>query len=179
MSFVLGFAGSNSSTSINYQLTRYTISLVRSSETRLLDMADHSFPMYSQDYEKEYGFSDTLIGFNKDIQNAKGIILSVNEHNSNPSAYFKNVIDWLSRMERKFIEGKKVLLMSTSPGKRGGKSALEITEKMLSRFGATITGTFSLSAFYDNFDVNKGILDPDLAKEHARVLNNFLDTIHD
>jgi len=61
--------------------------------------------MYSEDYEREKGFSNSLIEFKNDIQDSKGIILSVNEHNSNPSAYFKNLIDWLSRVDRKFIDG--------------------------------------------------------------------------
>ncbi|MFS4469152.1 NADPH-dependent FMN reductase [Maribacter sp. 2210JD10-5] len=175
MSYILGFAGSNSSTSINFKLVRHTISLTTSFETKLLNMTNYPFPMYSEDYEKENGFSNSLVEFKNDVQNASGIILSVNEHNSNPSAYFKNVIDWLSRLDKKFISGKKVLLMATSPGKRGAKSSLEISEKLLSRFEAEITDTFSLPSFNDNFSVEAGITDEKLAQEHATVLKNFLD----
>jgi NAD(P)H-dependent FMN reductase len=177
MSYILGFAGSNSSTSINYKLVRYTASLINGRELRLLDMAKYPFPMYSEDYEKEHGFSNSLVEYKEDIKKASGIILSVNEHNSNPSAYFKNLIDWLSRVDKDFIREQKVFLMATSGGKRGAQSSLEVCEKVLSRFGAEITDTFSLPSFTDNFDVDKGILDTALASEHSEKLETFLASI--
>lgn len=178
MPYILGFAGSNSSTSINYKLVRYTTSLINDFEIRLTDMAFCPFPMYSEDYEKENGFSNSLIEFKEDLQKASGIVLSVNEHNSYPSAYFKNLIDWLSRVDRDFIRNKKVFLMSTSGGKRGAQSSLEVTEKILSRFGADISDTFSLPSFGDNFDLEKGILDSQLAAEHRKKVLTFIDSIH-
>jgi NAD(P)H-dependent FMN reductase len=177
MSHIVGFAGSNSSTSINYKLVRYTASLIKNSELRLLDMANYPFPMYSEDYEKQHGFSNSLVEFKEDIKKASGIILSVNEHNSNPSAFFKNIIDWLSRVDKDFIKGQKVFLMATSGGKRGAQSSLEVSEKLLSRFGAEIVSTFSLPNFNDNFDINKGILDTALASEHSEKLETFLASI--
>jgi len=177
MSFILGFAGSNSSTSINYKLVRYTASLIKDREVRLMDMANCPFPMYCEDYEKEKGFSNSLVELKNDLQAAEGIIISVNEHNGNPSAYFKNLIDWLSRVDRDFIKEKKVLLMATSGGKRGAIGSLEVSEKMLSRFGAQITDTFSLPGFNDNFDLDKGILDATLAEKHKGVLEDFLGKI--
>lgn len=177
MPYIQGFAGSNSSTSINYKLVRYTTSVIKDYEIRLTDMAFCPFPMYSEDYEKEHGFSNSLVEFKQDLQNATGIVLSVNEHNSYPSAYFKNLIDWLSRVDKDFIRDKKVFLMSTSGGKRGARSSLEVTEKILSRFGAVITDTFSLPGFNDNFDMEKGILDAQLAEEHTKKLHAFIDSI--
>ncbi len=177
MSYILGFAGSNSSTSINYKLVRYTASLINEQELRVLDMANYPFPMYSEDYEKEHGFSNSLVEFKEEIKKASGIILSVNEHNSNPSAYFKNIIDWLSRVDKDFIREQKLFLMATSGGKRGAQSSLAVTEKVLLRFGAEISGTFSLPGFYDNFDLEKGILDTQLAAEHSEKLGAFLDSI--
>ncbi len=177
MSYILGFAGSNSSASINYQLVRYTASLVSGYELRLLDMSNYPFPMYSQDYEKAQGFSNSLVEFKDDIKKASGIILSVNEHNSNPSAFFKNLLDWLSRVDKDFVQEQKIYLMSTSGGKRGAQGSLEVTEKLLSRFGAKIEATFSLPSFNENFDMEKGILDSQLAADHSEKLNVFLDSI--
>src|SRR5690606_1728932 len=79
------------------------------------------------------------------------LVISVNEHNGMVSAYFKNTIDWLSRLDRKFLEGKKVLLMSTSNGKRGAASALEYTKNILPRFGATVDESFSIPFYSENF----------------------------
>lgn len=177
MAYVIGFAGSNSSTSINYKLVRYTASLIDQRDLRLLNMSNYPFPMYSEDYEKEHGYSNSLVEFKEDIKQASGIILSVNEHNSNPSAFFKNVIDWLSRVDKDFIRGQKVFLMATSAGGRGAKSSLEVSEKLLLRFGAEVVSKFSLPSFNDNFNVEKGILNAQLASEHSEKLGIFLDAI--
>ena len=94
MATILAFAGSNSSTSINFKLVRFTTSQLEGHKTQLLNMTNFPFPMYSEDHEKEHGFSNSLVELKNDIQGADGIIISVNEHNGGLSAYFKNLIDW-------------------------------------------------------------------------------------
>lgn len=177
MASILAFAGSNSSTSINFELVRYTVSLVEGHAVQLKDMAQYPFPMYRADDERLKGYSVELVEFGADIRSAEGMILSVNEHNGNPSAYFKNLMDWLSRMDRKFMEGIKVFLMSTSGGKRGGMGSQEVTRNLLPRFGGEIVSTFSLPSFGENFG-DGGILDADLKVEHQKALNAFLESLN-
>lgn len=174
MRTILAFAGSNSSTSINHKLVKYTASKIHEHKVQLMNMANYPFPMYSEDYEKEKGFSNSLVEIKNDIQNADGILISVNEHNNYPSAYFKNFMDWLSRLDRDFIKGKKILLMSTSPGKRGAIGALEVSKNMLTRFGSASIIPFSLPSFYENFDESKGIVDAELSKTHERAVAQFV-----
>tara|TARA_R110002012_G_scaffold96376_5_gene232331 strand:+ start:823 stop:1356 length:534 start_codon:yes stop_codon:yes gene_type:complete len=176
MAAILAFAGSNSSTSINFRLVQLTTSMLQDHDVQTLNMAEHPFPMYSEDHEKENGFSESLVGLKAKINKAEGLILSVNEHNGNPSAYFKNVLDWLSRLDRNFLEGTKLLLMSTSGGKRGAKGAMAVVEVMLPRFGAEVVATFSLHSFYDTF-TDTGILDKGLKKEHQKALEYFLNSL--
>ncbi|MEO0572864.1 MAG: NAD(P)H-dependent oxidoreductase [Bacteroidota bacterium] len=177
MAKILAFAGSNSSTSINYQLVKHSVSLIGDHEIQLLNMVNYPFPMYSADLEKEEGYSNSLVELKNDIQKSDALLLSVNEHNSNPSAYFKNVLDWLSRLERKFLQDKKILLMSASMGKRGGIGALSVVEVMLPRFGADIISTFALASYGENFSKEKGILDAELAKGHEDALARFLKAL--
>jgi len=177
MASIIAFAGSNSSTSINYKLVKYTASLVEGQEIQLLNMMNFPFPMYSEDIEKTDGFSNSLMEFANDISESDGLIIAVNEHNSNVSAYFKNLLDWFSRFNRNFLEGKKILLMATSPGKRGGVGALDITKDLLPRFGAAEVITFSLPSFYDTFDEEKGIKEATLAKAHQEAISQFLAKI--
>lgn len=176
MAAILAFAGSNSSTSINYELVKHTTSLISGHEIQLLNMAHYPFPMYSSDDEKQKGFSNSLIELKNDIQKSKGLLLSVNEHNMNPSAYFKNVVDWLSRLERKFMQDKIVFLMSTSGGKRGGAGSLEVTRAMLPRFGAEIVSTFSLPSFHENFSEGS-ISNEELKEGHQKALSVFLERL--
>lgn len=174
MAKILAFAGSNSSTSINYQLVKHTTSLVENHEIRLLNMVNYPFPMYSPDLEKKEGYSNSLVELKNDIQKSDALFISVNEHNGMPSAYFKNVLDWLSRLERKFLLNKKVLLMSTSPGQRGGIGALEMIEAVLPRFGGEVVATFSLPSFTANFDPGKGITNSGHEQSHRKALETFL-----
>ncbi|HDZ04766.1 hypothetical protein LCGC14_0198550 [marine sediment metagenome] len=177
MSYVLAFAGSNSSISINYKLVKFTSSLIIGTEVRLRDMAKYPFPMYSQDIEKENGYSNSLVEFKNEISNAKGLIIAVSEHNSYPSAYFKNTMDWLSRLDSKFLADKKILLMSTSNGGRGAIGALEVAEKMITRFEGAVVETFSLPRYGENFDENIGITNADLSKIHSEKVSSFIKAI--
>tara|TARA_R100001369_G_scaffold85011_5_gene118278 strand:+ start:1997 stop:2518 length:522 start_codon:yes stop_codon:yes gene_type:complete len=173
----MAFAGSNSSTSINYKLVQFTTSLIKEHEVDLINMVDYNFPVFSEDLEREKGYSDLLKGLKDKIVQANALIISVNEHNSNPSAYFKNVLDWLSRVDRNFLADTKILLMSCSGGRRGGIGSLEVVKGMLPRFGGEIIATFSLPSFNHTFDKVKGITDPELAENHKKTLEIFLSQI--
>ncbi|UII75674.1 NAD(P)H-dependent oxidoreductase [Flagellimonas sp. HMM57] len=177
MASILAFAGSNSSTSINHKLVKYTASLIETHKIQLYDMTRYPFPMYSEDDERQKGFSNSLVELKNDIQRADALLISVNEHNGNPSAYFKNLLDWLSRLERKFLQGKTIFLMSTSGGKIGGANSLEVVKKMLPRFGAEIVSTFSLPSFKENFAAD-GIVDDTLRTEHQQALDAFLQNLN-
>jgi NAD(P)H-dependent FMN reductase len=137
-------------------------------------MANMPFPMYSQDHEREKGFSNSIVELKDDLQAADGLIISVNEHNGNPSAYTKNLLDWLSRLERRFLPDSKILLMSASPGARGGQGSLKVVEALIPRFGGEVIATFSLPGFRENFDPEKGITNPELALAHQAALSEFL-----
>lgn len=176
MATLLALAGSNSSTSINYQLVQYTASLVQEHSVQQLNMAQRPFPMYSEDAEKQQGYPSALVELKDKIQQAEGLILSVNEHNGSPSAYFKNIIDWLSRIERHFLADTQVLLMATSPGKRGAIGSLTVVQDLLPRFGAQIAATFSLPSFPENFKEHK-ITDEILSAQHQIALDTFLATL--
>ena len=174
---ILAFAGSNSSTSINYKLVRYTAGLIDGKEVQILNMANFPFPLYSEDVEKTKGFSNSLMELRDDIKSAEGLIISVNEHNGSPSAYFKNLIDWLSRLERKFLADKKILLMGASPGGRGAVGSIGLVENLLPRFGGEVVAKFSFPSFHSNFDAEKGIVDEALAEMHRTALKAFLSKI--
>ncbi|MGB5369305.1 MAG: NAD(P)H-dependent oxidoreductase [Flavobacteriaceae bacterium] len=177
MAAILAFAGSNSSTSINFKLIKYTTSLLDGHKVQSINMHYLPFPMYSEDHEREHGFTNSLIELRDDILKSDGLIISVNEHNGNPSAFFKNLIDWLSRLERKFLQDKKIMLMATSKGKRGAMGSLEVVKNMLPRFGADVVTTFSLPSFADNFTEAQGILDRGLASDHRQALDLFLERL--
>ena len=151
MKRILAFAGSNSPTSINHQLIECAASKITEHEVEVLQLKTLHLPMYSIALEKE-GFPEDVELLHEKIRAVDGLMISVNEYNSNVSGFFKNLIDWLSRFNRQFLEGKKLLLMSTAPGKRGGASALEYVKNQFPRFGGEVVESFSLPNFYENFN---------------------------
>lgn len=152
---ILAFAGSNSSTSINQQLLDHVVRRIQGHEIKEVKLTEYPLPIFSIDIEKNEGIPINATIIKNLISDSDALVIAVNEHNGAPSAYFKNIIDWLSRANRNFLEGKKILLISTSPGKRGAKSSLEYTENIFGRFGGEVVQSFSLPSFKDNFEDGK------------------------
>lgn len=172
MKRILAFGASTSSTSINKKFAHYAAQQIKDAELTLVDLNEFQVPLYSMDIELTDGIPDNVKRFKECVASMDGLIISLAEHNGNFTAAFKNLTDWVSRTEGKMWSEKKMLLLSTSPGGRGGKSVHEIASAAFPRFGAIITGSFSLPSFNDNF-TSEGIADTDLAKSFAEQLESF------
>ncbi len=178
MKKILAFAGSNSSTSINRKLVEFVASEIKEHHVKVIDLINYDMVMYSEDVEKDKGFPGMAMGLKKEISEADALIISVSEHNGSWSAFFKNIMDWLSRLDRNFLEGKKILLMSTSPGKRGGVGSLDYAKNLLPRFGAEIIESFSFPSFYDNFSAESNtVTDETILLGLNEVLSTFAQQI--
>lgn len=165
MKKVIAFAGSNSKSSINKQLVEYTSSIVNDADVTVLDLNDFDLPVYGIDYENDHGVPENAQSFLDRIKSSDGIILSLAEHNGAYAAVFKNIFDWMSRIDGKLWGNKPMLLMATSPGGRGGASVLEIAKGRFPYMGGNIVAEFSLPSFQDNFSNGKLVndeLDQDL-----------------
>ena len=147
----IAFAGSNSRNSINKKLSQLATKFLNETSSEVLDLNDYELPLYSIDLENEGGIPENAQIFLDKILAADGIILSLAEHNGAYSAAFKNIFDWMSRIDSKLWNNKPMLLMATSPGGRGGKSVLEIAENRFPRMSGNIVATFSLTSFNDNY----------------------------
>ncbi|SDR67506.1 NADPH-dependent FMN reductase [Gramella sp. MAR_2010_147] len=157
MKKILAFAGSNSSTSINQELLDHIVGRIQNHQIKGIKLTDYPLPIYSADIERNEGFPINATIIKNLIVESDALIIAVNEHNGGPSAFFKNIIDWLSRVNRNFLENKKILLISTSPGKRGASSSLEYSKNIFARFGGEVIESFSLPSFKDNFQDGKVI----------------------
>ncbi|WP_166965093.1 NADPH-dependent FMN reductase [Yeosuana marina] len=151
MKNIIAFAGSNSKNSINKQLVNYTSTLLKDSNVSILDLNDYKLPVYGIDYEQEHGIPENANKFLEYIKSSDGIILSLAEHNGAYATVFKNLFDWMSRIESKTFFDKPMLLMATSPGGRGGASVLEMAKNRFPYHDANIIEVFSLPFFGNNF----------------------------
>ncbi len=171
---IVGFAGSNSSTSINKKLVIYVSSLFSNVEVEILDLNDYELPLFGVDIEKEIGQPELATQFLQKMNSADLLVVSLAENNGNYSVAFKNIFDWASRQEKNVFQEKDMLLMATSPGGRGGASVLEIAKNSFPRYGANILATFSLPKFYENFDVeNNSILNSELKNEIIEIVKKI------
>ncbi|MGV0754756.1 NADPH-dependent FMN reductase [Empedobacter brevis] len=169
---IIAFAGSNSSTSINKQLVTYASSLLNEDQIEILDLDDYTIPTFDIDIEKAQGFSDEVKRFYHKLVEADVLLISLAEHNACITAVFKSYMDWCSRINSKFLEGKKIFVMSTSPGGYGGKNSLEVGSKLIIKLGGEILVDFSLPKFNDNF-VEGRITNQELNEELVAKVNEF------
>jgi len=159
MKRVIVFAGSNSKVSINKQLSVYASSFLKDVGLEILDLNDFEVPLYGIDLEEIEGIPEKAKRLNGLLANTDGIILSLAEHNGSYTAVFKNIFDWMSRIDIEVFKNKPMLLMATSPGARGGIRVLEAAKSSFPHFGGIIVAEFSLPNFYENFKDGKIISD--------------------
>lgn len=176
MTKIIAFAGSNSKTSINKQLVTYASSLIENTEINLLDLNDFELPIYGIDREQSQGIPNNAHKFFKLIKESDGIVISLAEHNGSYTTVFKNLFDWMSRIESKTFCGKTMLLMATSPGGRGGASVLETAAGRFPFHDAKIVAQFSLPMFGDNFRHGK-IIDAQKDTELKSAVKVFSDNL--
>jgi len=176
MKKILAFAGSNSKQSINKQLATYASGLMEDTKVTILDLNDFKLPIFGVDLEREEGIPENAHRFLNHIKESDGIVVSLAENNGAYSAVFKNLFDWMSRIEGKTFFGKPMLLMATSPGKRGGQSVLEIAKNRFPRHDANIIADFSLPLFRSNFSDGK-IVNSELDEELKTKVKLFKDAL--
>jgi len=168
---ILAFAASNSSSSINKQFVSFALDQLQASEKTLLDLNDFALPIYGIDLEQASGIPQAAQDFTKLIDNADLLLISLAEHNGTYTSVFKNLFDWLSRNKTKCFEGKKMILLSTSPGARGGRGVMDAALVRFPIHGAEILGHFCLPSFKTNFDSEEGIRDAALNSEFKKLLD--------
>jgi chromate reductase len=175
MTKIIAFTGSNHSKSINQHLLKHAANLIENHEVEVLDLRDYESPMFSLDLEAAEGQPAILKKLEAKISESSTLLIAVPEYNGFMPSFFKNTIDWLSRINIAFLKDKKVILLSTSPGKYGGKQSLEHTASILPRFGGEVIATFSLGSFYEAVNLENGFTFTDV--EEKKKLNEVLNNI--
>lgn len=169
---VLAFTASNSSTSINRALVDHAVDvlggLVDDLTVSALDMNDFEMPLYSQDRQAAGGIPEPAHRFREAIGAADAIVASFPEHNGGLPAAYKNLYDWASRIDMNVWQGTPMVLMATSPGRRGGKGVLDHLAAVTPFFGGDVRGVVSVPSFQANFDTESGVLTNDALAAEVR-----------
>lgn len=171
---IIAFAASSSRRSINRQLVTCASGMLRDAEVELLDLNDYELPLFSVDREDELGHPELAQNFYSKIGASDGVIVSFAEHNGNYSAAYKNLHDWVSRIDARIYQDTPMVLLATSPGRRGGRGVLDIALNSLPRYGGIIKASLSLPKFGEYFDTDKGdFIDPDLRAQVDETVNQL------
>lgn len=171
---IIAFGASNSRKSINKQFATWAAKQINEVQIQILDLNDFEMPIYSIDRENEMGIPQLAIDFKQLIKESDGILISLAEHNGAYTTAFKNIFDWITRIEKSPWDNKPMLLLATAPGPRGGKSVLEIAYSRFKRMNDNEIFTFSLPSFNDNFDPTKGITNTELLIQFKQNLDQFI-----
>lgn len=172
MKKIIALGGSNSNNSINKTLAIYVARQIENTEILVIDLNDFDIPLYGIDLETTNGIPSEAIRLNELFNQADGFVVSLAEHNGSYTVAFKNVFDWLSRINSKVWKNKPMLLMATSPGARGGIGVLQSAKDRFSQMGANLIADFSFPSFYDNFSGND-ISNKELKIDLTNKINKF------
>ena len=159
---IIAFAGSNSKNSINRQVINKAASFLSDNAVEILDLRNFDAPIYS-DVIEDKGIPESILELRKRLNTADAFIISTPENNGFTTAFFKNILDWLSRLDRKTFGDKPVLFMSASPGGRAGQSVRENLAKLMPRWGADIIVNYGIGNF--NQKVVDGVWTHEAEKE--------------
>ena len=174
---IVALGASNSKNSINKKLANYAAHQIEDATVNLLDLNDYEMPIFGIDKEKESGIPELAHQFKTQIAEADGIIISLAEHNGAYSTAFKNIFDWISRIDQDVWLNKPMFLMATSPGGRGGQTVLDIAVNKFKFMNKNTIVHFSLPSFGKNFSEEEGVLDSELLAqftEHKTTFENSL-----
>ena len=171
MKKILAFGATSSQNSINKQLATYAANQFANTEIEILDLNDFEMPIYATDKETQSGIPQLAHDFYNKLSTSDLIIISFAEHNGAYTSAFKNIFDWISRINGKTFQNKPMLLMATSPGPRGGSTVLDIAKNRFALQAGDIQGVFSLPSFNDNFSAMGEITNLELKDQLLETIN--------
>ena len=172
---ILAFAASNSSQSINKKLVTYTANLAANCQIEILDLNDYELPLFSEDKEKILGQPQLAKDFFDKIGACDALIISYAEHNGSYSAAYKNLFDWVSRINAKVFQDKPMLILSTSPGPGGASSVLAQAKTSTPHFKGTVKDSVSVPSFYKNYDNDsKSIINAQINQQLTKAINKLI-----
>lgn len=177
---VLAFAGSTREASVNKKLIVEVAYIARekNANVTLIDLKDYPIPFYDGDLEATEGMPEKAKELRQLIIQNDVIFIASPNYNGSVSAVLKNVLDWASRTEegqdgRSVLQGKKIAILSASPGAKGGAGGLPHLRSILEKLkGNVMTQQVSIPDAENAFDEQGHLKNPDLDRE----LNLLIET---
>lgn len=102
---ILAFAASSNKASINRELVGYAArrlqSMYHDAQFEFVDLNDYEMPIYSVDREVTQGVHPSAKRFFERIGACDALVVSFAEYNGFVTSAWKNIFDWMSRIDMK------------------------------------------------------------------------------
>lgn len=179
---VLTFAGSAREGSANKKLAKLAAKTATElgADATFIDLKDYPIPLYNEDLETKNGMPENAKSIRQLMIGSQVIIIASPEYNASLTALLKNTLDWASRSEkggssREAFQGKKFVIMSASPGARGGARGLVHLRAVIENIGGTILPEqIVIPDAYNAFDEKGDLKDPKLAADLRKIILNSI-----
>ncbi len=178
---ILAIPASPSVNGINRQLLGHAArllegGLVPNAEVEFIDLNDYELPIYTPQREQEGAVPALAHELYDKVGSTDTVLISFAEYNGSYTSAWKNIYDWMSRIDMAVYQNKKVIMLAASPGPRGGAGVLGAATMSAPFFGAELVGSLGIARFHDNFDANTGELsDLDLNAQLEKLLASLAD----
>lgn len=174
---VLALGASNNRVSINRTLASFAARLI-ATEVETLHLADYELPLFSDEREQLLGQPRQARAFYRKIAEADALVISFAEHNGSYTAAYKNLFDWVSRIDKAVFQHKPCVFLSTSPGPGGAASVLRDAINSAPYFGTHLLASLSVPSFHDNFDSKaRRMTNPALRKRLEGAMGKLSDAV--
>jgi chromate reductase len=179
---ILTFAATSSKESINKQLTGYATRLLEDGLVpdvivTTIDLNDYEMPIYSIDRQNDTGIPQLAHDFFDEVGQADAVLISFAEHNGFYTAAYKNIFDWVSRVDMRVYQDKPTVMLSTSLGPNGGGNVLQTAVASGVFFGNDVRASLAIPSFYENFDsVTKTLTNADLDAQLLDAMTTLFTT---
>lgn len=174
---ILAFAATNSRNSINRSLVEFAAARLQSqvtpeTEVEFAGLNDFEVPIYSIDRETQDGILQEARTFFDEIGAADAVLVSFAEHNGSVTAAWKNIFDWMSRIDMEIRHNKPVAMLAATPGPRADADVLGGQEHMAPFFGADLRGVQGIGNWAEAWGkANRTLLQADDIAALDAVLN--------
>ncbi len=173
---VVAISGSTRADSVNKKLLLEASKMARQmgAAVTVVDLNEYAMPFYDGDLEAKEAMPPAAIKLQKLLAGSQVILIASPEYNRSLPAVLKNTLDWVSReklhgLTGDAFKGKRFVLLSASPGGRGGAGGLNHVRDILQCLGGTVVQEqFCLPNAYSQFDA-EGNLKAGQAKEQLQA----------
>ncbi|HEX4838865.1 MAG TPA: NAD(P)H-dependent oxidoreductase [Rhabdochlamydiaceae bacterium] len=179
---VLAFSGSTRKDSYNRKLILEAAEIARQkgAKVTVVDLSEYAMPFYNQDLEAKQGLPAHAKKLRDLMLQNDVMMIASPEYNASIPGLLKNTIDWTSHDEKGQFssdpyKGKKIAIMSASPGQGGGARALAHLRAILEALGSTVVQTqVTVPEAYKAFDEKGKLVSAELNKKLQEEIQQLL-----